>query len=106
MPHERDTKMHSQATIPNEMQMIIRRAAEPWQAGDSVKAGIDRAARRTGLAFRRARTLWYGQTETILAAEADMLRAWYRHWIETQHERALSRIEQLEIEWERLGGFR
>ena len=43
-----------------EFQGIVRAAAEPREAGDSVKAAIGRAARRLQLGYGRARGLWYG----------------------------------------------
>lgn len=73
--------------IMAEMQSIIRAAAEPWSPGDSAKAAIRRAARNTGLTFRRARTFWYGESAAVRAAEADALRAWHAEWLETQAER-------------------
>lgn len=104
MLHKTDDEMANPAAISNEMQAIVRRAAEPWRPGDSVKAGIDRAARTTGLTFRRIRTLWYRQTEAISAVEADTLRAWNRRWLATQKDRLRASLAQLEIEWERMGG--
>lgn len=96
--------MISAAAISHEMQTIIRTAAEPWAAGDSIKAAIDRAARRTGLNFRRVRTLWYCQTTAIAAVEADTLRAWHRGWLAKEHARLTARLAELETEWNQLGG--
>lgn len=61
--------------VAAEAQQIVRMAAEPWAAGDGIKAGIDRAARRLNLSYRRARTFWYGAHCAVLAAEMDQLRA-------------------------------
>lgn len=58
-----------------EMQMICREAAEPWFPGDSVKLGINRAARKLGIGYRRARSFWYGDEVAVRADEADKLRA-------------------------------
>jgi hypothetical protein len=99
MSHRRDRTMPNAATIANEMQTIVRRAAEPWAPGDSIKAALDRAARRTGIGFRRVRTLWYRQTEAISAVEADTLREWHRNWIATQRERLTAELQRLETEW-------
>lgn len=75
-------------TIVLEMQQIVRTAAEPWEPGDSVKAGVRRAARRTGLTFRRAETFWHAKVRpaAIRAVEADALRAWHAAWLERQAE--------------------
>ena len=73
--------MSNQVTIMSdtveEMSRIVRTFAEPWQPGDSVKAGINRAARRLRLTYRRATTFWYGRQCNVLATEADQMRAAY-----------------------------
>ena len=53
---------------------LIRRAAEPRPVGDSVKAAISRAARKLGLTFSRAKSIWYGEAHRIDANEMDALR--------------------------------
>lgn len=103
MSHKTDKSVINAATIASEMQGIIRTAAEPWIAGDSIKAAIDRAARRTGLNFRRVRTLWYCQTTAIAAVEADTLRAWHRNWLAKEHSRLTARLAELETTWNELG---
>jgi hypothetical protein len=100
MSHDVDDEMISPADISIEMQTITRKAAEPLQPGDSVKAQIRRAARALGIEDRRARTFWYGQTEAVWAHEADALRRWYRKWKATELERAKARVQQLELEWQ------
>ena len=65
----------SDSAIVHEMQSITRRAAEPWQPGDSVKAAIGRAARTLGIGYRRARSFWYGESVAVRAIEADQMRA-------------------------------
>lgn len=71
-----------------EMQQIVRSAAEPWAPGDSVKAGIRRAARQTGLSYRRAETFWHAAVKpaAVRAIEADALRAWHAAWLDRQAE--------------------
>ena len=54
--HNQDKTVANRDTLALEVRDIVHLAAEPWRAGDSVKAGISRAARRLGLSFRRART--------------------------------------------------
>lgn len=69
---KQDTSVSNYVTI--EMQGIVRRAAEPREPSDSVKAAIRRAARRLGLSHRRATTFWYGRSCAVRATEADRLR--------------------------------
>jgi hypothetical protein len=71
----------------DEMQMIVRAAAEPWAPGDSVKAAITRAARRLGISYRRAYTLWYAAHCALRETEAASLRAWYRDFCDREAER-------------------
>ena len=70
--------MSSSISIVIEMRTIVREAAEPVHAGESVKAQLRRAARELGLTPRRAETLWYSHPARVLAEEADRLRDWRR----------------------------
>lgn len=99
MLHKKDRNVANPAAIANEMQTIVRRAAEPWAPGDSTKAAIGRAARATGFGFRRVKALWYGERATVSAVEADALRRWHRQWLATRKARLLAEIEQLERNW-------
>lgn len=53
---------------------LLRAIAEPRPVGDSVKAAIRRAARKVGLTFSRAKSIWYGDAHTISSVEMDALR--------------------------------
>lgn len=64
----------SYPTAIEEAQSLVRRCAEPRQAGDQVKGAIFRASRRLGLSFSRTRDIWYGQARRIDAEEMDRLR--------------------------------
>ena len=75
-------------SIAVEMQSIVRMAAEPWLPGDAVKSGINRAARRLGIGYRRATSFWYGTAHSVRADEADQLRAARREML-TQRMRRL-----------------
>jgi hypothetical protein len=86
-----------------EMSEIVRAAAEPWSAGDSVKAGINRASRRLGISPRRAITFWYGRQCAVLAHEADRLRAWHADWCRREIERHKREIEELQARDAALG---
>ena len=59
----------------DEMQQIVRAAAQPYEPGEGIKTAINRAARRLGLNNRRARAYWYGEVRLVPADEADRLRA-------------------------------
>jgi hypothetical protein len=57
-------------------QQIVRRAAEPCPAGDSVKAAIGRAARRLRWKYTRTRAFWYADERiNVKDFEADQLRS-------------------------------
>ena len=86
-----------------QMQAITRAAAEPWTPGMSIKEAIGRAARRLDISYRRAATFWRAEPCKVLAEEADKLRRWHRKWLADERVRLSARIEQLELEWERLG---
>ena len=62
-------------TIREEMAGLVRRSAEPVQAGESIKALIRRSATRLGLSFGRAKRYWYSEIRTVPAHEADKIRA-------------------------------
>jgi hypothetical protein len=57
-----------------EAQTLVRSIAEPRAVGDSVKVSINKAARRLGFTFSRAKDIWYGDARRIDAAEIDRLR--------------------------------
>lgn len=61
--------------IALEVSARLRRLAEPIPAGDRVKQQIARAARRAGLTYSRARSLWYGNGRRIEAVELEAIRA-------------------------------
>ena len=52
----------------------LRQIAEPRPVGDSVKAAINRAAKRAGLTPGRVEDLWYGEARMIKAEEMDAIR--------------------------------
>lgn len=58
-----------------EAQQLVRAAAEPREPGESVKASINRAARRLGLKPRRVEQAWYRQPARWLSTEMDTMRA-------------------------------
>jgi len=64
----------SYASPLEEAQSLVHRCAEPRPVGDSVKAAINRAARRLGFNYSRTKDLWYGDAGRIDAREMDRLR--------------------------------
>lgn len=60
--------------LRDEMRELVRRAAEPARAGESVKAAISRAARVLGLSYGRCKRYWYGEIEVPPAHEVDSAR--------------------------------
>ncbi|WP_215754229.1 hypothetical protein [Acetobacter sp. P5B1] len=76
----KENRMSGAETVALEMQAIIRDAASPFEAGDTVGRQIDRAARRLGIPVGKCKRIWYGEYKTVLAWEADQLRAWHEDW--------------------------
>lgn len=60
--------------LREEMRELVRRAAEPARAGESVKAAISRAARFLGLSYGRCKRYWYSEIEVPPAHEVDSIR--------------------------------
>ena len=90
-----DKKMACVDTL-SEMSGITRAASEPFAPGDSVKVAIDRASRRLGISYRRARSFWNAEpTAVVKASEADKLRAWYWAHVENEAERLEQRAAEL-----------
>ena len=61
--------------LRDEMRNLVREAAEPARAGESVKAAIGRAARVLGLGHGRIKRYWYGEIQVPPAHEVDAVRA-------------------------------
>jgi hypothetical protein len=57
-----------------EASVLVRRAAEPREVGDSVKAAISRSSKRLGFSFSRTKDIWYRHARRIHADEMDILR--------------------------------
>ena len=71
-----------------EMQAIVRLAAEPRAATDSTKAAIGRAATALQLSYRRAYSLWYRADKLrVSPEEAERLRAERDRLLLLRHER-------------------
>lgn len=66
-------KSDDSSEVSDAMQMV-QLAAEPRPVGDSVKAAINRSARRLGWSFTRTRDVWYGDARRIDVREMDALR--------------------------------
>lgn len=67
----------------SEAMRLVKLAAEPRPAGDSVKEAIRRAARNLGWEYSRTEDFWYGEVRRVDSCEMDALRA-----IEQQRDHA------------------
>jgi hypothetical protein len=74
---------------------LIRFAADPRPSGDSVKGAITRAARRLGIGYERAKSLWYAEARRVDASEMDRLRAVAAERQRKQEEAAVHAHRQL-----------
>ena len=86
------------SSLIDEMQRIVRAAAEPRPCGDSVKSAIGRAARALRLNYRRAYTFWHGYQATVLAEEADRLRELDKALLLERYARLESELATLEAQ--------
>lgn len=92
----------SPEAITREMSAIVREAAEPGYAGESVKAAIRRAAFRLALSYRRAKSYWYGDVKLVPAHEADRLRKAKRQILRDRASRLNSELEILQLRLQHL----
>lgn len=84
--------------VSAEMASGLQRLAEPVRAGESVKALIGKAARRSGLSFSRVRELWYRRGK-VKAEELERVRALLRS---NTHENINAEIAELRSRLARL----
>lgn len=61
-----------------EAMRLLKLAAEPRPAGDSVKGAIRRAAGIVRIKESRAEDIWYGEVHLVSSREMDALRAFER----------------------------
>lgn len=54
--------------------ILLRQLAEPRPVDDSIKQAINRAARRAGLTYSRAKSLWYREAKAW-AHEIEMIKS-------------------------------
>ena len=81
-----------QASSVEEARILVRRCAEPCQAGESIKSALRRVTHRLQFSHIRTRALWYGEARRIDAREMDRLREVAN---ETELVQAVSAIETL-----------
>lgn len=62
------------SAVSDEISLLLKRLAEPVEAGENIKACISRAAERSGLTFHQARHGWYKEWKNIPAHVADQVR--------------------------------
>lgn len=90
-----------------EASSLLRRVAEPRPAGDTVKAAINRAARRVSahllhpMKASRAEDIWRSEARAIRAEEMDAIRKAaaadrYAEEARDDHARLLDRISRIE----------
>jgi len=90
-------------SVEVEASSLLREIVAPQQPGESVKALIGRAARRTGIEFGRVKRLWYSEAKAILASEMDAIRSAAARKaceassdLRSQHQDVARRIAELE----------
>lgn len=86
-------RLPTPAELRDEMKMLVRRAAEPARAGESVKAAINRAARTLGLSHGRVKRYWYGEIQVPPAHEVDAIRTMTAGRTETVQSRPASFLD-------------
>jgi hypothetical protein len=60
--------------VQDEISKLLRRLADPVEAGESVKACIRRASMRAGLSYGQTKRCWYKEMRNIPAHVADEIR--------------------------------
>lgn len=85
------------SSIALEAQRIVRDAASPIPAGETVKGQLRRAARALGYSAGdwRMRSAWYGEASTWSAAAFEQLRDRHRLWRRRQAARSQSEADKL-----------
>lgn len=85
------------SSIAIEAQRIVKDAASPIPAGETIKGQLRRAARALGYQDGdwRVRAAWYGEASTWSAASFEQLRARYGLWRERQAARADAKGQKL-----------
>lgn len=87
------------ATVREECRFMVRRMALPIEPHEtSVKAQINKVARRVQLPPRRVKDLWHGYANSIPAHQDRTIRNAYRKWLEDFKSRALANLQQIESE--------
>jgi hypothetical protein len=66
--------VRSSEQIQDEISALLRRLADPVQAGESVKVCIRRASQRAGLPYGQVKRAWYKEWRNIPAHVADEIR--------------------------------
>ncbi len=86
------------SVIATEMQSLVRHAAEPIKAGETVKAQMVRSWERLGRpTWWRIKACWYGESGGFSAQAVRDIQARYRLWREAETRRAAhaAEVEQL-----------
>jgi hypothetical protein len=91
-PKSRSSICSSSGSPIEEARNLVKRCAEPRPVGDSVKAAINRAAKRLGFTYSRTKDIWYCGARRIDASEMDRLR---RSAAATDFEQAVIGLRRL-----------
>ena len=62
------------STLVEEMQQAIRELAGPRSFGDTRESWLNRAARRAGISFRRAKAFHYGEVKNPRVQDVEKVR--------------------------------
>src|ERR1700710_576758 len=77
------------SVIAEEMQSIVRQAAQPVAPGDTIKAQMVRSWERLGRpAWWRLKAAWYGEAATFSAQAARDMQQRYLRWRDAEARRA------------------
>jgi hypothetical protein len=86
---EKFSEFSEKSSEISEAMRLVRIAAEPRPAGDSIKDAINRAAKKLGWSCSRTEDVWRGEARRIEVPEMDALRL-----LEQQRDFEADRAEQ------------
>jgi len=89
-----------------EAEALVKAAAEPREPGESVKASMNRAARRLGFTPRRVTQAWYRQPAAWLSTEMDVMRLKAAEAMRARQARLRAELDALEARLALLPGER
>jgi hypothetical protein len=75
---------------------LLRQLAEPRPVGDTIKAAINRAARRVRLSPGRTEDIWRQEARAVRAEEMDAIRRAVTEEARSEYKRLVNRIASIE----------